>query len=299
MTQLRQILDAVSAALWGPWLLIPLLLGTGLFLTIRLGGIQVRLFTTAMSLAFGRRRKATGDRGEISSYQAMATALAVTVGTGNIVGVATAIWIGGPGALFWMWTTALLGMASKYAECFLGVRFRTRDEAGELTGGPQVYLVRGIRSIAKVTGLMVPLMIVLYIAAGLYIIGVNAEGIPEAFSLTLRGRVHRHGRHGRLRGRLSDAGGADGRRPLAVLQRVRHGHRVHRGLLGRLGGAPGPGAQRAAVRAVPPRVVPVCSFHGARVPEAGATPEPGTAPAPGPGHFRSGNRRYHPEILGW
>ena len=113
MTQLRQILDAVSAALWGPWLLIPLLLGTGLFLTIRLGGIQVRLFTTAMSLAFGRRRKATGDRGEISSYQAMATALAVTVGTGNIVGVATAIWIGGPGALFWMWTTALLGMASK------------------------------------------------------------------------------------------------------------------------------------------------------------------------------------------
>ena len=90
MTQLRQILDAVSAALWGPWLLIPLLLGTGLFLTIRLGGIQVRLFTTAMSLAFGRRRKATGDRGEISSYQAMATALAATVGTGNIVGVTTA-----------------------------------------------------------------------------------------------------------------------------------------------------------------------------------------------------------------
>ena len=250
MTQLQSTLDTLSAIIWGPWFLIPLLLGTGLFLTIRLGGIQFRLFGMAMSLAFGRRRKQEGEKGEISSYEAMATALAATVGTGNIVGVATAIWIGGPGALFWMWVTALLGMASKYAECFLGVRFRTRDDSGQLTGGPQVYLVRGIpnrfgrflsimfalccvvatfgignmtqgnaissnlentfgvtptvtalalfvctgaallggiRSIAKVTGLMVPLMIVLYILFGTYIIMVNIAGVPEALMQIFEG----------------------------------------------------------------------------------------------------------------
>lgn len=144
MEQLHDILETISGAVWGPWLLLPLLLGTGIFLTIRLGAIQFRLFGKAMSLAFGRRRKTGGEKGEISSYQAMSTALGATVGTGNVVGVALSLSLGGPGALFWMWFTALVGMASKYAECFLGVRFRTRDKNGEMTGGPQVYLVRGI-----------------------------------------------------------------------------------------------------------------------------------------------------------
>ena len=80
------------------------------------------------------------SHGDISQYQALTTALAATVGTGNIVGVATAISIGGPGALFWMWVTGLLGMASKYSEAFLAVRFRHRDIKGEVTGGPQYYL---------------------------------------------------------------------------------------------------------------------------------------------------------------
>lgn len=144
MDTLQTILDRADAIVWGPWLILPLLLLTGLFLTVRLGGLQFRLFGKAMSLAFGRRSRQPGQKGEISSYQAMATALGATVGTGNIVGVALSIHLGGPGALFWMWITALIGMASKYAECFLGVRFRTRDKNGELTGGPQVYLVRGI-----------------------------------------------------------------------------------------------------------------------------------------------------------
>src|SRR5699024_8767671 len=85
------------------------------------------------------------SKGDISQFQALTTALAATVGTGNIVGVATALAIGGPGALFWMWVTGLVGMASKYAEAYLGVRFRGTDTAGEKSGGPQYYLARGIK----------------------------------------------------------------------------------------------------------------------------------------------------------
>src|SRR5699024_1803480 len=98
-----------------------------------------------LRLGIGRRNDAGADEGDLSQFQALTTALAATVGTGNIVGVATAIGIGGPGALFWMWVTGLFGMASKYTEAFLGVRFRTTDAAGEKSGGPQYYLERGIR----------------------------------------------------------------------------------------------------------------------------------------------------------
>jgi AGCS family alanine or glycine:cation symporter len=130
-----------------------LLLGTGLYLTIRLGGLQFIKLVPALRLGIIKRRDA-GSEGDISQFQALTTALAATVGTGNIVGVATAIGIGGPGALFWMWVTGLLGMASKYSEAFLGVRFRRTDAAGEKSGGPQVYLERGIRGpLGKVLGL--------------------------------------------------------------------------------------------------------------------------------------------------
>ncbi|HLQ86012.1 MAG TPA: amino acid carrier protein, partial [Salinisphaeraceae bacterium] len=91
------------------------------------------------------KRKDADSEGDISQFQALATATAATVGTGNIVGVATAIGIGGPGALFWMWVTGLVGMATKYAEGFLAVRFRGTDEHGEKSGGPQYYLERGIK----------------------------------------------------------------------------------------------------------------------------------------------------------
>ncbi|EWT07877.1 sodium:alanine symporter [Intrasporangium chromatireducens Q5-1] len=146
-------LGDVSSIVWGPYLLIPLLLGTGLYLTIRLGGLQFIKLVPALRLGIIKRRDA-GSEGDISQFQALTTALAATVGTGNIVGVATAIGIGGPGALFWMWVTGLLGMASKYSEAFLGVRFRRTDAAGEKSGGPQVYLERGIRGpLGKVLGL--------------------------------------------------------------------------------------------------------------------------------------------------
>ncbi|OWJ77401.1 alanine/glycine:cation symporter family protein [Haematobacter missouriensis] len=145
MDNLEQTLGAIGSVIWGPWLLIPLLLGTGLYLTIRLGGIQIVRLGAALRLGL-LTRKDDGAEGDISQFQALTTAMAATVGTGNIVGVATAIAIGGPGALFWMWMTALLGMASKYTEAFLGVRFRVTDAAGEKSGGPQYYLERGIRN---------------------------------------------------------------------------------------------------------------------------------------------------------
>ncbi|WP_237200468.1 alanine/glycine:cation symporter family protein [Rothia nasimurium] len=142
---LQDILSAISSLLWGPFVLIPLLLGTGIYLTIRLGFIQLTKLAVANRLAFLERKDEDAPGGDISQFQSLTTALAATVGTGNIVGVATAISIGGPGALFWMWLTALFGMASKYSEAFLGVRFRTTDAKGEISGGPQYYLERGIK----------------------------------------------------------------------------------------------------------------------------------------------------------
>ena len=153
MTDLTTILDEISGFVWGPFFLIPLLLGAGLYLTIRLGGIQFTKLIPALTLGIIKRKDA-GSEGDISQFQALTTALAATIGTGNIVGVATALAIGGPGALFWMWITGLVGMASKYSEAYLGVRFRGTDTAGEKSGGPQYYLERGIKGpIGKILGL--------------------------------------------------------------------------------------------------------------------------------------------------
>lgn len=152
MDKFFEVLNAVDAFVWGPFFLIPLLLGTGLWLTIRLTGIQFRKLGPALRLALLKRDEGAGEsvegkqplddtiEGDISHYQALTTALAATVGVGNIAGVATAIHIGGPGAVFWMWVTGLVGMASKYSEAFLAVRFRTKDAKGEMSGGPQYYL---------------------------------------------------------------------------------------------------------------------------------------------------------------
>ena len=129
---------------WGPFLLIPLLLLTGFFLTIRLRGLQFTKLWHALYLGLIVRHE-KGAEGDISHFQALMTALAATVGTGNIVGVATAIALGGPGALFWMWMTGLVGMATKFAEAMLSVQFRVTDARGEQAGGPMYYLSRGIR----------------------------------------------------------------------------------------------------------------------------------------------------------
>jgi len=144
MDAFNDFLSDASSFIWGPWLLIPLLLLTGIYLTVVLRGLQVRRFRLAFWLAFVKRAD-SGAEGDISHYQALATALAATVGVGNIVGVATAISLGGPGAVFWMWFTGMVGMATKYSEAFLGVRFRRTDAAGEQSGGPMHYLRNGIK----------------------------------------------------------------------------------------------------------------------------------------------------------
>lgn len=134
------ILSTVNSFVWGPPLMI-LLIGTGILLTIRLGLLQVVKLPKALALIFTARNSGNGD---INSFQALCTALAATVGTGNIVGVATAIKAGGPGALFWMWLAAFFGMATKYAEGVLAVKYRTVDKNGNASGGPMYYIEQGL-----------------------------------------------------------------------------------------------------------------------------------------------------------
>ena len=140
MENLLQVLGAIDNIVWGPVLLV-LLVGTGVLLTIRLNLIQVLKLPKALQLIFKAENKGEGD---INSFGALCTALAATVGTGNIVGVATAIGAGGPGALFWMWIAAFFGMATKYAEGVLAIKYRSTDANGQVSGGPMYYIERGL-----------------------------------------------------------------------------------------------------------------------------------------------------------
>ena len=129
---------------WGPWMLL-LLVGTGVYLSIRVGFIQFGKFGYAMKNTLGKIFKKTeAGEGEITPFQAVATALAATVGTGNIAGVTGAICVGGPGAVFWMWISALFGMVTKYAEVVLAVRYRERNAEGDWVGGPMYYIRNGL-----------------------------------------------------------------------------------------------------------------------------------------------------------
>ena len=145
MSDPTTIVKSISDFVWGPFLLIPLLLLTGLFLTVKLKGVQFRKLGSSLYYAL-IVRKEKGAEGDISHFQALMTALAATVGTGNIVGVATAIATGGPGALFWMWMTGLVGMATKFSEALLSVKYRVIDERGDQCGGPMYYLANGIKT---------------------------------------------------------------------------------------------------------------------------------------------------------
>ncbi len=239
METLDAIVGKINAFAWGPPMLI-LLVGTGFWLTINLKGIQFTKLGHALYLAFIKRKEGGDDPGDITHFQALMTAMAATVGTGNIAGVATAIAIGGPGALFWMWITGLVGMATKFAEAILAVKYRVVDENGEMSGGPMYYISKGlnmpwlgtvfavfaaaaafgignmvqsnsvadaveatfgidfwitgvvlmvltsivvlggIKSIARVTSLLVPVMVVFYILAASYIILVHIGEVPAA-----------------------------------------------------------------------------------------------------------------------
>ncbi|MCK3936356.1 alanine/glycine:cation symporter family protein [Streptococcus suis] len=135
-----ELMQHINDFVWGPPLLL-LLVGTGVYLTLRLGVFQIGKLPTAFRLIFSSDQSGQGD---VSSFAALCTALAATVGTGNIVGVATAITTGGPGALFWMWVAAFFGMATKYAEGFLASKYRTKDANGQAAGGPMHYITLGM-----------------------------------------------------------------------------------------------------------------------------------------------------------
>ena len=144
LNKIQSILSAVDSIIWGPPLLI-LLVGTGIYLTFRLKLLQVFRLPLAFKYIFSKEDNNDENvKGDVSSYGALCTALSATIGTGNIVGVATAITAGGPGALFWMWVAAFFGMATKYAEGLLAIKYREVDENGEMAGGPMYYIKNGL-----------------------------------------------------------------------------------------------------------------------------------------------------------
>lgn len=242
MDGLLSVVNTVSGYVWGPPLLI-LLVGTGLYLSLALRGLQFTKLWYALWLALVKRKDDDDEPGDISHFQALMTALSATVGTGNIAGVATAVAIGGPGALFWMWITGLVGMATKFSEAVLAVKYRTKDANGRMCGGPMYYIEKGlgwrwmgatfaiftavaafgignmvqsnsvadavnstfgvphaltgiilvvataavvlggIRSIGRVTGVLVPIMIIFYMLGSIIILVMNAGAIPGAFGI--------------------------------------------------------------------------------------------------------------------
>ncbi|WP_313522911.1 alanine/glycine:cation symporter family protein [Stutzerimonas kunmingensis] len=143
MEFLNNLVNSINGLVWGPPMLV-LILGTGLFLMIFLKFMPLTRIPTGFALMWRGRTKGDEATGEISPFQALMTSLAATVGTGNIAGVATAIFLGGPGALFWMWCTALVGMATKYCEVVLAVHYREKDDRGEHVGGPMYAIKNGL-----------------------------------------------------------------------------------------------------------------------------------------------------------
>lgn len=177
MEKLSSFLTMINDAIWGMPLIL-LLLGTGIFFTFCLRFIQLRHLKFAFSCIF---KSETTKEGDISPFQALCTALSSTIGTGNIVGVATAITAGGPGALFWMWISAFFGMATKYAEGLLAVKYRVKDEHGQMAGGPMYYLEKGVGS-----KFLARLFAIFGVAVALLGIGTftQVKSISDALSIT-------------------------------------------------------------------------------------------------------------------
>ena len=144
MELIASINSAINSVVWGVPMLV-LLVGGGILLTVRTFGVQFRKFGYAMKNTLGKVfSKSEAKEGEITPFQAMSTALAGTVGTGNIAGITTAVTLGGAGTIFWLWITALIGMATKYSEVLLAVRFRERNKYGDWVGGPMYYIKNGL-----------------------------------------------------------------------------------------------------------------------------------------------------------
>ena len=172
-SKINALLDAIDGFVWGLPLII-LILATGIFLTVRLNCVQFRQLKFALSSIFHKSKDKTG--GELSSFKALCTALSATIGTGNIVGVATAIGIGGPGALFWMWLAAILGMATKYCECLLAIHYREEKEDGHILGGPFYTCEKGVGAkFPRLGKILAVLFAVFGVMAGLFGIGTFSQ----------------------------------------------------------------------------------------------------------------------------
>lgn len=249
MNQLTAILKTIDDIVWGPIMLI-LLVGTGIFLTIRTRALCWRNLPYALKSVLSKEARQKKGDGDVSPFSALTTALAATIGTGNIVGVATAMVSGGPGALIWMWLSAAFGMTSKFSECMLAVKYREVNEKGEMSGGPMytmkkafkhkklgatlgwlfaffaivasfgignltqanaistalnstfdipltitgiiitvfalIIIIGGIKSISKVSQVIVPLMAVFYIIAGLVVIIGNISNVPAGMAMIFK-----------------------------------------------------------------------------------------------------------------
>ncbi len=145
MDYIKELISQLNGIVWGPVMLV-LILGTGFVLMVGLRGMPLTKLFYGIKMMWQGRDEDKQDKGDISSFNALMTSLSATIGTGNIAGVATAIFLGGPGALFWMWITALVGMATKYSEAVLAVHFRETDENGNHVGGPMYYIKNGLSS---------------------------------------------------------------------------------------------------------------------------------------------------------
>ena len=143
MEQFNAFLVLLDSNLSGSWWFPALLIGTGIFFTIYLGFPQFKYFNSALKIVSGKTNNAESD-GETTGFQALTTAMSGAVGTGNIGGVALAIWTGGPAAIFWMWITAIFGMTTKYVEVTLGHKYRTKLSDGSISGGPMYYIEQGL-----------------------------------------------------------------------------------------------------------------------------------------------------------
>lgn len=250
MESFAEIISKVDDFVWGPVMLV-LLVGTGVFLTVRLGFASWRNLGYALKLTLSKEARTKGKgEGDISPFSALTTALAATIGTGNIVGVATAMVSGGPGALVWMWLSALFGLTSKFSECMLAIKYREVNEKGEMSGGPMytmkkafknkrlgavlgwlfalfavtasfgignltqansisdalhstfavptwasglvltilalAIIVGGIKSISKVSSVVVPLMAIFYVICGIVVIVGNIGNVPAGLAMIFK-----------------------------------------------------------------------------------------------------------------
>ena len=180
MDSLTQVVSDINSILWGPWCLIPVLVGAGIFFTFKLRFVQIRQFGRAFKHVFGGlsfNGEKAGNHG-MTSFQSLATAIAAQVGTGNLAGVATAMAMGGPGAIFWMWVAAFFGMATIFAEAILAQLYRAKDSSGHITGGPAYYITHGLGSKSLATIFSILIIIALGFVGNM----VQANSISTAFN---------------------------------------------------------------------------------------------------------------------